>query len=103
MLRLQLDTIREVTGEESPQVRITFYDEIADLMAKGLLKPPATPNIIWTFVAARRDPYPYDDLVRFNPREPVKLGYYMNFGFASTGAHAAPAEGLWKWSSTTGM
>ena len=96
MLRLQLDTIREVTGEESPQVRITFYDEIADLMAKGLLKPPATPNIIWTFVAARRDPYPYDDLVRFNPGEPVKLGYYMNFGFASTGAHVVPAEGPWK-------
>ena len=28
--------------------------------------------------------------------EGVKLGYYMNFGFASTGAHVAPAESPWK-------
>ena len=96
MLQVQLETIRQVTGEAAPQVRITFYDEIADLMAKGLLKPPATPNVIWTFVAARRDPYPYDDIVSFNSQEPVKLGYYMNFGFASTGAHVAPAEGPWR-------
>jgi hypothetical protein len=52
--------------------------------------------MIWTYVAARRDPYPYDDLVNFSPSRPVKLGYYMNFGFASTGAHVAPAEGPWK-------
>jgi hypothetical protein len=96
MLRIQLDLIKEVTGESDPYVRITFYDEIADLMAKGYLKPPAGENMIWTFVAARRDPYPYDDLVRFNTSKPVKLGYYMNFNFASTGAHMAPAEGPWK-------
>lgn len=35
-------------------------------------------------------------LVNFNASEPVKLGYYMNFGFASTGAHVAPAESPWK-------
>jgi hypothetical protein len=96
MLQLQLDTIKEVTGQTAPHVRITLYDEMADLMAKGLLKPPATPNLIVTYVAARRDPYPYDDLVSFDPAQPVKLGYYMNFGFASTGAHLAPAEGPWK-------
>jgi len=96
MLQIQLDTIKEVTGESAPQVRITLYDEMADLMAKGLLRPPATPNLIWTFVAARRDPYPYDDLVRFAPAPETRLGYYMNFGFASTGAHVAPAEGPWK-------
>lgn len=96
MLQIQLDTITEVTGTTSPHVRITLYDEMADLMAKGLLKPPATPNLIVTYVAARRDPYPYDDLVRLDSGQPVKLGYYMNFGFASTGAHLAPAEGPWK-------
>jgi len=96
MLQIQLDTIKEVTGQTAPRVRITLYDEMADLMAKGLLKPPATPNLIWTYVAARRDPYPYEDLVRFDSAQPVKLGYYMNFGFASTGAHLAPAEGPWK-------
>jgi hypothetical protein len=96
MLQIQLDTIKEVTGQAAPHVRITLYDEMADLMAKGLLKPPATPNLIVTYVAARRDPYPYEDLVRFDSARPVKLGYYMNLGFASTGAHLAPAEGPWK-------
>ena len=96
MLQLQLDIIKEVTGEAHPYTRITFYDEIADLMSKGYLKPPIDENMIWTFVAARRDPYPYSDLVNFNPSTPIKLGYYMNFGFASTGPHVAPAEGPWK-------
>ncbi len=96
MLQIQYDLIREVTGEDKPYARITFYDEIANLMAKGYLKPPEGENMIWTFVAARRDPYPYDDLVNFNPSIPVKLGFYMNFGFASTGAHVAPAESPWK-------
>ncbi|HUX55563.1 MAG TPA: glycosyl hydrolase 115 family protein [Bacteroidales bacterium] len=96
MLRIQFETIKEVTGNPKPFARITFYDEIADLMSKGYLKPPEGENMIWTYVAARRDPYPYDDLVNFNSGKPVKLGYYMNFGFASTGAHVAPAEGPWK-------
>lgn len=96
MRQIQLDTIKEVTGTTAPHVRITLYDEMADLMAKGLLKPPAAPNMIWTFGAARRDAYPHDDLVRFDSAQPVKLGFYMNFGFASPGAHLAPAEGPWK-------
>jgi quercetin dioxygenase-like cupin family protein len=96
MLQIQLDLIREMTGEQEPYARITFYDEIADLMSKGYLKPPAGENMIWTYVAARRDPYPYDDLVQFDATEPVKLGFYMNFGFASTGPHVAPAESPWK-------
>ena len=96
MMRIQYDLIKEVTGESEPFARITAYDEIADLMAKGLIHPPASKNIIWTYVAARRDHYPYDDIVRLDPAERVKLGYYMNFGFASTGAHVAPAEGPWK-------
>jgi len=96
MLQIQLDLIKEMTGESEPYARITFYDEIADLMSKGYLKPPAGENMIWTYVAARRDPYPYDDLVQFNATEPVKLGFYMNFGFASTGPHVAPAESPWK-------
>ncbi len=96
MLQIQLDIIKEATGNSNPYVRITFYDEMATLMAKGYLKPPAGENMIWTYVAARRDPYPYEDLVNFSSDKPVKLGYYMNFGFASTGAHVAPAEGPWK-------
>ena len=96
MLQAQLDIIKEVTGNPNPYARITFYDEMATLMAKGYLKPPEGENMIWTYVAARRDPYPFDDLVNFNSGKPVKLGYYMNFGFASTGPHVAPAEGPWK-------
>jgi hypothetical protein len=96
MLQIQLDLIKEVTGNPEPYVRITFYDEIANLMSAGYLEPPESENMIWTYVAARRDPYPYDDIVQFNPEKPVKLGYYMNFGFASTGPHVAPAESPWK-------
>jgi hypothetical protein len=96
MLQIQYDLVREMTGEDEPFARITFYDELANLMAKGYLKPPDSRNMIWTFVAGRRDHYPYDDIVNFTAGEGVKLGYYMNFGFASTGAHVAPAEGPWK-------
>ncbi len=96
MLQIQYDLIKEMEGEEEPYARITFYDELAILMAKGYLKPPVSQNMIWTFVAGRRDHYPFDDIVNFNASEPVKLGYYMNFGFASTGAHVAPAESPWK-------
>jgi hypothetical protein len=52
--------------------------------------------MIYTFVAGRSDHYPYDDIVSFEAGKDVKLGYYMNFGFASTGAHVAPAESPWK-------
>lgn len=96
MLQIQYDLVKEMTGEAEPYARITFYDELANLMAKGYLKPPVSKNMIWTFVAGRRDHYPYDDIVNFNAGEGVKLGYYMNFNFASTGAHVAPAESPWK-------
>ncbi len=96
MLQIQYDLIKEVTGEEAPYARITFYDELANLVAKGYLKPPESENMIWTFVAGRRDHYPYDDIVNFKGTNKSKLGYYMNFGFASTGAHVSPAESPWK-------
>lgn len=96
MVRIQYDMIRRATGEDDPFVRMTFYDELSDLLAKGLLEPPAAPNMLWTFVAGRRDHYPYDDLVNYDFSKPMQLGYYMNLQFTSTGAHLAPAEGPWK-------
>jgi len=73
MLQIQLDIINEVTGNPNPYVRIIFYDELATLMAKGYLKPPEGENMIWTYIATRRDPYPYQDLVNFSSEKPVKL------------------------------
>ncbi|MCS2585403.1 glycosyl hydrolase 115 family protein [Bacteroides sp. BFG-551] len=96
MIRIQLDMIKEATGEKDPFVRMTFYDELSDLLAKDYLQPPTGENMLWTFVAGRRDHYPYDDLVAFDTKKQVKLGYYMNLQFTSTGAHPAPAEGPWK-------
>lgn len=96
MLRIQLELIKQATGERDPFVRMTFYDELSDLLAKGYLKPPTGENMLWTFVAGRRDHYPYDDLVAFDTTQHVKLGYYMNLQFTSTGAHLAAAEGPWK-------
>lgn len=96
MIRIQLAMIKKATGEEDPFVRMTFYDELSDLLAKGYLQPPTGKNMLWTFVAGRRDHYPYDDLVAFDTTKQVKLGYYMNLQFTSTGAHLVPAEGPWK-------
>ena len=96
MVKTQYDMICESTGEENPFVRMTFYDEISSLLAKGYIKPPTATNMLWTFVAGRRDHYPYDDIVAWENTDNVKLGYYMNLQFYSTGAHLAPAEGPWK-------
>lgn len=96
MLKIQYELIKEITKDPMPYVRITFYDELSDLLAKGYLKPPTGENVVWTFVAGRRDHYPYDDLVAFNPAQQVKMGYYMNLQFTSTGAHLVQAEGPWK-------
>lgn len=96
MIRIQLELIKEYTGEKDPYVRMTFYDELSDLLAAGYLNPPTGKNMLWTFVAARRDHYPNTDIVEFNNSMNVKLGYYFNLQFTSTGAHLAPAEGPWK-------
>ena len=40
MVGMQYDMIKQATGEADPFVRMTFYDELSDLLAKGLLKPP---------------------------------------------------------------
>ncbi len=96
MLNIQYNLIKEITKESQPYVRLTFYDELSDLLAKGYLKPPVGENIIWTYVAGRRDHYPYDDLVQFNPESKVKMGYYLNLQFTSTGSHLVQGEGPWK-------
>ena len=96
MLKFQVDIIKKYDKSEKPFIRTTFYDEMADLVTKGLVVPPTSENMIWTFCSGRRDHYPYNDIQSFNPSVPVKLGYYMNLQFTSTGSHLAPAEGPWK-------
>ena len=96
MLNIQMNLIKEITHNPDPHVRMTFYDELSDLLAEGYLKPPTGDNVIWTFVAARRDHYPNTDLVNFDASQKVKMGYYMNFQFTSTGSHLTQGEGPWK-------
>ena len=96
MLQEQVNIIKKYDKEKNPYIRITFYDEMADLVNRGLVRPPKGENMIWTFCSGRRDHYPYDDLQKFDPQSPVKLGYYLNLQFTSTGSHLAPAEGPWK-------
>lgn len=96
MVKIQYDMICQSTGDPNPFVRMTFYDEISSLLAKGYIQPPVATNMLWTFVAGRRDHYPFDDIVNWQNTDHVKLGYYMNLQFYSTGAHLAPAEGPWK-------
>jgi len=96
MLQEQVNIVNKYAKEEKPYIRITFYDEMADLVNRGVVRPPQGENMILTFCSGRRDHYPYDDLQKFNPQKPVKLGYYMNLQFTSTGSHLAPGEGPWK-------
>ena len=96
MLKRQVELIKETTSDTKPYIRNIFYNEISDLLAMGLLHPPDEENLIWNFVAARRDHFPNTDLVKFNSTGNVKMGYYMNLQFTSTGSHLAQAEGPWK-------
>jgi len=96
MLERQVEIIHKYDDDPNPFIRMTFYDEMADMVNSGLVSPPAGKNMIWTFCSGRRDHYPYDDIQAFSPESPVQLGYYMNLQFTSTGAHLAPAEGPWK-------
>lgn len=96
MLKRQVELIKEVENDTNIYFRNIFYNEISDLLAMGLLHPPDEENLIWNFVAARRDHVPNDDLVNFNSTKNVKMGYYMNLQFTSTGSHLAQAEGPWK-------
>lgn len=95
-LEIQAALLRQVTGEANPPMRNTFYSEISDLFAQGFFRPPDDPSLISTFVCARRDHFPAEDIRSFHPRPGQLLGYYMNFGFSLTGAHLAAAEGPWK-------
>lgn len=95
MTQKMYDMICASTGDPDPFVRMTFYNELSDLMGKGLLTPPSNSNMLWTYVAARRDHYPSVDL-RNHKNPNVNVGLYFNFQFTSTGSHLAPAEGPWK-------
>jgi deoxyadenosine/deoxycytidine kinase len=92
----QAAILEEEHGGTFPLTRITLYDEVSDLLAAGLLQPPAEENLIWNYVAARRDHFPNDDLRDQEIADDIKLGYYMNLQFTSTGSHMAQAEGPWK-------
>ena len=95
MTEKMYEMIKNSTGDNNPFVRMTFYNELSNLMAQGYLNPPSGENVLWTYVAARRDHYPSKDLRQHNNPN-VKVGLYMNFQFTSTGSHLAPAEGPWK-------
>ena len=96
MIRRQVEILKEETGNPNPRMKMTFYNEVSDFLAQGLVIPPAEENLIWNFVAARRDHYPNEDLQNISIPEGMKLGYYLNLQFTSTGSHLAPAEGPWK-------
>jgi hypothetical protein len=95
MLQAQVELLRKHFPDQAPVMRTVLYNEVSDLYADNLLKLPDDPDLIWNFVAARRDHFPPDGIrdTDYGERE---LGYYMNFQFTSTGSHFAQAEGPWK-------
>ncbi len=92
----QLQIIKDVTGNQHPEVRTILYNELVDLYNSGLLIPPKTSDIILTFSATRQDPYPNVDLVNFNDAQINRIGYYMNLQYYTTGCHLSQGEGPWK-------
>ncbi|MGV8093265.1 MAG: glycosyl hydrolase 115 family protein [Mangrovibacterium sp.] len=96
MLHKQIDLLKELTGSAQPLMKITLYNECSDFVSNGLLNLPNEPNLIWNFVAARRDHFPAADIRRMIIPDNQPIGYYMNFDFVSSGSHLTAAEGPWK-------
>jgi len=97
MLAKQRQIVIDVTGNPNTQCRTIFYDELSDLLAKGYIHPPADDStFIWTYVAARRDHFPNEDIQQLDKQKNLRLGYYFNYQFTSTGSHLAAGEGPWK-------
>jgi hypothetical protein len=96
MTARQRQMVLDITDNPESPFQTFFYNEGSDLLAQGYLHPPADPNLIWTYVAARRDHYPNTDLQQVPDGSDRHLGYYFNCQFTSTGSHLAPAEGPWK-------
>lgn len=92
----QIRILKEENGGVLPVTRMIFYDEMSDLLSERWIAPPKEKNLIWNFVAARRDHFPNEDIQSLSIHEDVRLGYYMNLQFTSTGSHMAQAEGPWK-------
>jgi hypothetical protein len=96
MLQRQLNLLHARTQGAPLIARTVLYNESSDYLAAGLLHLPKDPDLIWNYVAARRDHFPAADIRRGDLPPTQPYGYYLNLQFTSTGAHLAPAEGPWK-------
>lgn len=96
LTKKQHDLVLEVSDDPDPQFRTIFYNELSDLLAQGYIHPLDDPDLIRTYVAARRDHYPNNDIQQVPKNSDARLGYYFNYQFNSTGSHLAAAEGPWK-------
>lgn len=94
MIKKQRDLVLEITGNPEVQFRSIFYNELSDLMAEGYIELPNDPNLIWNYVASRRDHFPNLDVQKLKKTD-NNLGYYFNYQFTSTGSHLAAGEGPW--------
>ncbi len=92
MVKIQIDLLKEKTGNPHPPMRLTLYNEMSNLVAAGLFHIPNESSMIRNFVAARRDHFPAQD-IRTHKFSGETAGYYLNFQFTSTGSHLAQAEG----------
>jgi hypothetical protein len=96
MIRIQIALVRAHHRDGPLRMRTLIYNENSDYLAAGLLKLPQDPDLIWNYVAARRDHFPAADIRNAHLPADQPHGYYLNLQFTSTGAHLAQAEGPWK-------
>ncbi len=96
MIKIQIALVRARHRNGPLRMRTVLYNENSDYLAAGLLKLPQDPDLIWNYVAARRDHFPAADIRNGDLPANQPYGYYLNLQFTSTGAHLAQAEGPWK-------
>jgi len=96
MMAAQVELLKEVTGEKTPTVRVTLYNEMSEFFERGLVQLPKEPNLICAFANERRDHFPSEDVRNFKFPAQMKVGYYMNLQYTGTGSHLAQGEGPWK-------
>ena len=96
MISRQVNLLKKVTGQEHPVMHTMLYSEKSKFFAKGLLRPPAEPSLIWTFSSENRDHFPNTDVRGFTSPTDQPIGYYMNLQFTSSGSHLAQGESPWK-------
>ncbi len=92
----QAALVRQVTGNQHPEMAFLIWNELSDLTVQGALQLPQDADITWIFSNDIRDHFPMSDVRTYSLPASQSFGYYMNLQFYSSGSHLVEGEGPWK-------